>query len=390
MCLSASNVCWLIFNTCNHMQPVAISFGCSPSKIWNFCNQLWSSCLKKRQKTGPDWTLKHYAHVKEIKLPVCAGNNQNCYSQITRHLDRLEKCFCFDLATYIDRHVDQSPGLEDELDGDNKHEPDTETSSLTGYHTPTCSVIDYFAILSALQQGFSPSVPWPFQTFATSTTAFHLAMKPSSWLTISEATDVHGIPDLIPAMSTFFAQQNNNLMLSGDCRLQVWHKLCVQQTSYHSKATLKAPQTLCSIPPSTTNPHGLYDSVIISPLPESNWPRSGLSGHSVVQLRLIFCLLESNTFAAYVQPFDVIPRSGPNNTCTVTGMHALKHVTWANGEQVGKVIPLTLIQSPAHLIPQFSHEAHPRLTKSSSYEVSNEFWLNKYWSKEFFYALSSV
>ena len=335
--------------------------------------------------------ITEHAHVEEIKIPARAGNNQNYYSQITHHLDRLEKCFRFDLATYIDRHTDQPPGFsEDELDGDDEHEPDTETSALAGYHTPTCSIVDYFAISSTLQQGLFPSAPRPFRMFATSTTAFHLATKPSSRLTINEAAVVHGVPDLIQAISTFFAQQNDSLTLNGDRRLQVWHKLRVQQSLYHNKGTLEAPQTLRSIPPSTTNLYGLYDSVIVNPLPESDWPRSGLSGHSVVQLRLIFRLLESNTFAAYVQPFDIVPRSGPNNTCATTGMHVLKRAARANGERIGKVIPLTFIRSPAHLIPQFGCEAHPRLTRSSSYELSNEFWLNKYWSKEFYYALSSV
>ena len=277
--------------------------------------------------------ITEHAHVEEIKIPARAGNNQNYYSQITRHLNRLEKCFRFNLATYIDRHMDQPPRFsEDELDGDDEHEPDAETSALAGYHTPTRSIVDYFSISSALQQGLFPSAPRPFRTFATSTTAFHLATKPSSRLTINEAAVVHGVPDLIHAISTFFSQQNDNLTLNGDRRLQVWHKLRIQQTSYHNKGTLEVPQTLRSIPPSTTNPYGLYDSVIVSPLPESDWPRSGLNGHSVVQLRLIFRLLESNTFAAYVQPFDIVPRSGPNNTCAMTGMHVLKRAAWANRE----------------------------------------------------------
>ncbi|KAF8833917.1 hypothetical protein BDN67DRAFT_873321, partial [Paxillus ammoniavirescens] len=37
-----------------------------------------------------------HAHVQEIKAPAQAGNNQNYYNQIARHLDRLEKCFRFD------------------------------------------------------------------------------------------------------------------------------------------------------------------------------------------------------------------------------------------------------------------------------------------------------
>lgn len=92
--------------------------------------------------------ITEHAHIEEIKLPVHMGNNQNYYSQIMHHLDRLEKCFCFHLVTYIDRHVAQS--FEDELDGDDKHEPDAGASSLTGYHTPTCSIIDYFCSLQSI------------------------------------------------------------------------------------------------------------------------------------------------------------------------------------------------------------------------------------------------
>ena len=80
--------------------------------------------------------ITEHAHVEEIKLPARAGNNQNYYSQITRHLDKLKKCFHFDLATYIDRHVDPSPEFEDELDRDDEHKPDAEASALAGYHTP--------------------------------------------------------------------------------------------------------------------------------------------------------------------------------------------------------------------------------------------------------------
>ena len=68
----------------------------------------------------------------------------------------------------------------------------------------------------------------------------------------------------------------------------------------------------------------------------------------------------------------------------VTGMPLLKQVVRANGDCVGGVISITFIRSPAHLIPNFGSEAHPCLNKSSSYELSTEFWLNKYWLKEFY------
>lgn len=48
--------------------------------------------------------VTEHAHVKEIMVPAHTGNNQNYYSQVACHLDQLDKCFCFDLATYVKEH----------------------------------------------------------------------------------------------------------------------------------------------------------------------------------------------------------------------------------------------------------------------------------------------
>ncbi|KAL4065986.1 hypothetical protein J3A83DRAFT_4098753 [Scleroderma citrinum] len=50
--------------------------------------------------------ITEHAHVKEIKILAHLGNNQNYYSQITWHLDQLDKCLHFDLATYIEECAD--------------------------------------------------------------------------------------------------------------------------------------------------------------------------------------------------------------------------------------------------------------------------------------------
>ena len=116
---------------------------------------------------------------------------------------------------------------------------------------------------------------------------------------------------------------------------------------------------------------------------------SSLIDHSIVQLQMIFCPIHSEHFMAYVQHFDVVPQQGTvNHVNPVTGMHLLQRAVRSNGSRIRDVIPITQIRSPAHLIPNFSKEAHPCLTNGSSYELSTEFWLNKYWSKEFYYALS--
>ena len=336
--------------------------------------------------------ITEHAHVEEIKVPARAGNNQNYNNQIARHLDRLDKCLRFDLATYIQQNVDQRTDGEDFSDpgADEEHEPDGED------HLPTYSTTrrfpDYFSISASLLLGKMPSAPRPYRTFATPTAGFHLASKPSLRLAVDEAAIAYQLPDLEHVLARFIADRGAASFPGSQHaipKLQIWHKLRVQGFSYHSKALL-SPQTLRAIPPSTANPYGQYDSIIISVDPQSHWPRDGLAGHSVSQLRMIFRLARSDLFLAYVQHFNIVPQSNPTNVSPVTGMHLLRRAMCGNGQRVGEVIPLTDIRSPAHLVPNFGREAHSRLTRLNSNELSNEFWLNKYWTKEFYYALSPV
>ena len=115
-----------------------------------------------------------------------------------------------------------------------------------------------------------------------------------------------------------------------------------------------------------------------------------LTGHTVVQVRLIFRFLQSDVFLAYVQRFNVIPPPPPtsNTTDAAAGMHVLRRVVRSNGARVGDIIPLQYIRSPIHAVPHFGKEANSCLAPHTSYELSTEFWLNKYWNKEFFYTLS--
>ena len=146
--------------------------------------------------------------------------------------------------------------------------------------------------------------------------------KPSLQLTLAEATARYKLPDLIPAISAFISQQTGSTP-PDNVKLQIWHTLRIQQKLYHNKDR-QAPQTLRAIPLLTTNPYGLYDSVIVSLKLESDWPNCGLQGHSVIQLRIIFCPLQCNFFAAYIQRFNVALRSNPGGVSPVTGMHHLR------------------------------------------------------------------
>ena len=103
--------------------------------------------------------------------------------------------------------------------------------------------------------------------------------------------------------------------------------------------------------------------------------------HLIVQLRLVFRILGTDTFLAYVQRFNVTPPD------TASSLHGLKHAVRTNGTRIGDIIPLTHICSPAHVIPRFGRAANSRLNSHTSYELSSEFWLNKYWNKQFYYCL---
>ncbi|KAF8551003.1 hypothetical protein OG21DRAFT_1524746 [Imleria badia] len=198
-----------------------------------------------------------------------------------------------------------------------EHEPDPEDAP---YFAATSQpTINYFMITDALARGCIPNAIKPYCTLLTATTAFHLASKSSLRLSVDEVSAMFNLPDLRVALAEcLYRLQNATLCLVLGARsgqnhtlpfdhLQISYKIHVQQMQYHDKYTPNAPQTLHVLPPSTTNPHGLYDAVIINMDPDSDWPRWGLEGHSVTQLCLIFCPLHTELLAIYVQRFNIVP-----------------------------------------------------------------------------------
>ena len=92
-----------------------------------------------------------------------------------------------------------------------------------------------------------------------------------------------------------------------------------------------------------------------------------------------------NQFLAYVRRYDIINQQNPNPN---GGLYLLKKATRANGEQIGDIVPLEQIRALVDLTPRFSSTANAKLISSTSMAYSKEFWLNKYFNKELFYALS--
>ncbi|KAF9228181.1 hypothetical protein BS17DRAFT_877551 [Gyrodon lividus] len=117
--------------------------------------------------------------------------------------DVTEHAHVQEIKEHVDQAEDDDSAEDDNLEG---HEPDTEPRMLIDYSTPTRPIINYFTIFLAILQGSYPSAPRPFHTFATATTAFHLATKPSLRMTVAEASIEYGLPDLSSALSRFLAQ----------------------------------------------------------------------------------------------------------------------------------------------------------------------------------------
>ncbi|KAG6372388.1 hypothetical protein JVT61DRAFT_7853 [Boletus reticuloceps] len=71
--------------------------------------------------------------------------------------------------------------------------------------------VNYFTITDALTSGFIPDVLKPCRTFSTSTTTFHLAIKPSLHMSIDAASDLFRLPDLHPTISEFLQCIKNHM-----------------------------------------------------------------------------------------------------------------------------------------------------------------------------------
>jgi hypothetical protein len=106
-------------------------------------------------------------------------------------------------------------------------------------------------------------------------------------------------------------------------------------------------------------------------------------GHLVAQVRLVFRVHGINTFFAYVQHFNLASETDPTS-----GLHSLKRATRRDGSRIGDVVPVAHICSPAQIIPHFSKAANSHLNCHTSNEHSTDFWLNKYWNKQFYYSLT--
>ncbi|KAJ7227875.1 hypothetical protein B0H12DRAFT_1077573 [Mycena haematopus] len=99
-------------------------------------------------------------------------------------------------------------------------------------------------------------------------------------------------------------------------------------------------------------------------------------------------------FLAYVQRFDIISQLDPVTgkkgpfPDPASGMYGFERVYRADKKTImGDVIPLDRLRARVELTPQFGKKADSRLTKETSLDYCKKFWLSKWFTKEFFYAL---
>ena len=129
-----------------------------------------------------------------------------------------------------------------------------------------------------------------------------------------------------------------------------------------------------------------------------------IKGHLVAQLKLIMRIVPpkeftpkpiSDVFLTYLQRFDIVPQVNPKFSSRsglfpepASAMFVLRRAARAGGAPLGDVIPLTQVRAFADLVPRFGSKADARLTKQTSSAYSSEFWLNKYFDKESYFALT--
>ena len=89
----------------------------------------------------------------------------------------------------------------------------------------------------------------------------------------------------------------------------------------------------------------------------------------------------TDRFLAYVHQFDVVGQDA-------TRLDILKKARRTNSQCLGDIVPVSQLRAFVHLIPRFGPTADHRLTQYNSMELSNEFYLNKYFDKNTYFPLS--
>ncbi|KAI5984167.1 hypothetical protein EDD15DRAFT_2375560 [Pisolithus albus] len=362
-------------------------------------------------------TTEH-AHIKVIKDPASTTNNHSYDTQICWSLDRSEKCRLFDTALALRGSTSEPTSMQqlgrETNDSDSESsERDKDRSVLDGIWTSKRKTTSFFDVAARLSVSPPDSVPRPLRTFIAGSTTIHLNYDPSlKRVPIDIVAERFKLPDLRGALGDYLNREGNvtqNFHTFGGQRrsppdvhlpfkeLHVWYKVRLQQKAYHDPSDIASTFTVHAHPPDCLLKYGRYDAAIMNVDDQWQWPSSGLQGHAIVHVHLIMCPVLprgssgvnrfSDHFLIYAQRFDIVPQ-GNSSVERTTGLHVLKKAMRASGSELGEVFPLDQLRSYAHVVLRFGRKADNRLTSTNCIHSSPSFFLNKYFKKDFFYAIS--
>ncbi|KAJ7017639.1 hypothetical protein C8F04DRAFT_1214995 [Mycena alexandri] len=212
---------------------------------------------------------------------------------------------------------------------------------------------------------------------------------------VDSAAIKFGLPDLRPALAAYLYRQPGPQLVIGGRRptlanhdlhfgkLEIWNNVRIQNRSFHDASKILPPETVNAWPPDGVWKCGRADAVLVNIDSGYEWPRSGLQGHAICQLRMIFRVVPRRTrgFLAYVHRFDFQQNDA-------SGMYLVKRARRADNSAMGDIVPLDRLRVPVELTPRFGKAADRRLSKETSLDLGDDFWLSKWFNKEFFFALS--
>ncbi|KAG1840330.1 hypothetical protein C8R48DRAFT_679623, partial [Suillus tomentosus] len=302
--------------------------------------ELLQSITSSTRKGGAliQWSADatEHAHVSEIKDPARHTNNNDYDPQICRYLDRQEKLRRFAITTTLRSYnpvdvAEENEGEEDNIDHD-EWEPSDPRTALLEEMNQTCITTNYFSKATQFDTLSHRQLTYPPRTFIGGTTAIHLNYDPSrNRVKVGDVSVDYNIPDLHFALSDFLQRDTrgrdivhevaSRRRLLIDCppiipfdRVQVWHSVCLQQTSFHDSSIVLPAQTVHASPSGPGWPKGRRDFVLVNIDGAAEWPKSGLTGHAICELCVI-CLS--------IGPID-----------PATEMHTLKRAKHADGSSV--------------------------------------------------------
>ena len=228
------------------------------------------------------------AHIDLVKDPATNTNNQGHEAQITRHLDRQEKCRNFDLATAMAAagiDFGDSPAARPALIASDPalREDDpplllNTTSKLLATVDPVSNLggpnrhnANYFLESALLVEGRFPNAPTPFRTFTSpdDSTAFHLNRDyEGPRLSVDAAAEKFHLPDLRPALAAYLERTRvgtknlarTQIVIGGKRptlnsddlpfeKIEYWKTVRIQTRSFHDRTKLLSSETINASPP---------------------------------------------------------------------------------------------------------------------------------------------